>query len=93
MFQPKYAAYLNPIGPWWKILRSPTLKGRRCEAQAQIEKTTRRAADERNVHKYPFIQGRRRHLSPILRGTAPAGAETTYVRQRGNTPEREQNST
>jgi hypothetical protein len=31
MFQPKYAAYLNLIEPWWKILRSLALKGRRFE--------------------------------------------------------------
>jgi hypothetical protein len=29
VFQPKYAAYLNLIEPWWKVLRSPALKGRR----------------------------------------------------------------
>ena len=27
VFQPKYAAYLNLIEPWWKILRSLALKG------------------------------------------------------------------
>src|SRR5713101_3106443 len=29
VFQPKYAAYLNLIEPWWKALRSLALKGRR----------------------------------------------------------------
>ena len=29
VFQPKYAAYLNLIEPWWKVLRSLALKGRR----------------------------------------------------------------
>jgi hypothetical protein len=29
VFQPKYAAYLNLIEPWWKILCSLALKGRR----------------------------------------------------------------
>src|SRR4051812_4677990 len=28
VFQPKYAAYLNLIEPWWKILRSLALSGR-----------------------------------------------------------------
>lgn len=28
-FQPKYAAYLNLIEPWWKALRSLALKRRR----------------------------------------------------------------
>ena len=31
VFQPKYAAYLNLIEPWWKILRSLALKGQRFE--------------------------------------------------------------
>ena len=29
VFQPKYAAYLNLIEPWWKVLRSLALKGSR----------------------------------------------------------------
>src|SRR5215213_1580106 len=37
VFQPKYAAYLNLIEPWWKILRSLALKGRRFEAWPEIE--------------------------------------------------------
>ena len=32
VFQPKYAADLNLIEPWWKILRSLALKGRRFDA-------------------------------------------------------------
>src|SRR5260221_628214 len=32
VFQPTYAAYLNLIEPWWKILRSLALKGRRFES-------------------------------------------------------------
>ena len=31
VFQPKYAAYLNLIEPWWKILRSLALAGRHFE--------------------------------------------------------------
>jgi DDE superfamily endonuclease len=29
VFQPPYAAYLNLIEPWWKVLRSLAFKGRR----------------------------------------------------------------
>jgi hypothetical protein len=29
VFQPRYAAYLNPIEPWWKVLKSLALLGRR----------------------------------------------------------------
>ena len=36
VFQPKYAAYLNLIEPWWKILRSLALKGRRFETWEEI---------------------------------------------------------
>jgi hypothetical protein len=31
VFQPKYAAYLNLIETWWKVLRSLALKVRRFE--------------------------------------------------------------
>ena len=36
VFQPKYAAYLNLIEPWWKVLRSLALKGRRFETWEEI---------------------------------------------------------
>ena len=60
VFQPKYAAYLNLIEPWWKILRSLALKGRRFETWAQIEEAVRRATAYWNEHKHPFLWGRRR---------------------------------
>ncbi len=31
VFQPKYAAYLNIIEPWWKTLKSLAIKGRAFE--------------------------------------------------------------
>jgi transposase len=36
VYQPKYAAYLNLIEPWWKVLRSLALKGRRFETWQQV---------------------------------------------------------
>ena len=36
VFQPTYAAYLNLIEPWWKVLRSLALKGRRFETWAEV---------------------------------------------------------
>ena len=36
VFPPQYAAYLNLIEPWWKVLRSLALKGRRFETWEQI---------------------------------------------------------
>jgi hypothetical protein len=60
VFQPKYAAYLNLIEPWWKVLRSLALKGRRFETWAEIEQAVERATAYWNDHKHPFIWGRRR---------------------------------
>ena len=60
VFQPKYAAYLNLIEPWWKVLRSLAPKGRRFEAWPEIEQAVRRATAYWNEHKHPFLWGRRR---------------------------------
>ena len=60
VFQPKYAAYLNLIEPWWKVLRSLALKGRRFEAWAEIEQAVERATAYWNDHRHPFVWGRRR---------------------------------
>jgi transposase len=71
VFQPKYAAYLNLIEPWWKVLRSLALKGRRFEAWAEIEQAVDRATAYWNAHKHPFIWGRRRrHRTPRRLGIA-----------------------
>jgi hypothetical protein len=71
VFQPKYAAYLNLIEPWWKVLRSLALKGRRFEAWAEIETAVERATAYWNEHKHPFIWGRRRrHRQPRHLGVA-----------------------
>src|SRR5215217_7998184 len=43
VFQPKYAAYLNLIEPWWKVLRSLALKGRRFETWEEIVQAVARA--------------------------------------------------
>jgi hypothetical protein len=64
VFQPKYAAYLNLIEPWWKVLRSLALKGRRFEAWAEIEQAVERATAYWNDHKHPFVWGRRRRHRP-----------------------------
>jgi len=67
VFQPKYAAYLNLIEPWWKVLRSLALKGRRFETWAEIEQAVERATAYWNEHKHPFIWGRRRRHRPSRR--------------------------
>jgi hypothetical protein len=75
VFQPKYAAYLNLIEPWWKVLRSLALKGRRFAAWAEIEQAVERATAYWNDHRHPFVWGRRRrrrrrHRQPRRLGIA-----------------------
>ena len=60
VFQPKYAAYLNLIEPWWKILRSLALQGRRFETWEEICQAVEEATTYWNGHRHPFIWGRRR---------------------------------
>lgn len=60
VFQPKYAAYLNLIEPWWKILRSLALKGRRFETWEEVCQAIEAATRYWNAHRHPFVWGRRR---------------------------------
>ena len=64
VFQPKYAAYLNLIEPWWKVLRSLALKGRRFETWAEVCQAIEEATNYWNRHRHPFIWGRRRRHQP-----------------------------
>jgi hypothetical protein len=64
VFQPTYAAYLNLIEPWWKILRSLALHGRRFETWAEICQAVQAATAYWNAHKHPFVWGRRRRHRP-----------------------------
>jgi DDE superfamily endonuclease len=64
VFQPVYAAYLNLIEPWWKVLRSLALKGRRFETWEDITKAIAAATDYWNQHRHPFMWGRRRRHHP-----------------------------
>jgi transposase len=65
VFQPTYAAYLNLIEPWWKVLRSLAFKGRRFETWEELAAAVREATAYWNAHKHPFIWGRRRrHRAP-----------------------------
>jgi len=43
VFQPTYAACLNLIEPWWKILRSLALKGRRFATWEAVERAVDQA--------------------------------------------------
>jgi hypothetical protein len=62
VFQPRRAAYLNLIEPWWKVLRSLALKGRRFETWEEVCAAIRDATVYWNAHRHPFVWGRhRRH--------------------------------
>jgi len=67
VFQPKYAAYLNLIEPWWKTLKSLALRGRRFETWEGVEAAIERATAYWNEHRHPYIWGRRRRHRPIRR--------------------------
>jgi transposase len=67
VFQPKYAAYLNLIEAWWKILRSLALKGRRFASWEEICRAVQEATAYWNAHRHPFIWGRRRRHRPRRR--------------------------
>jgi len=60
VFQPKYAPYLHLSEPWWKVLRSLALKGRRCETWAEVWQAVQEATTYWNARRHPFIWGRRR---------------------------------
>jgi hypothetical protein len=64
VFQPKYAAYLNLIEPWWKVLRSLALAGRRFESWDDICKAIAEATAYWNAHRHPFVWGQRRRHRP-----------------------------
>lgn len=62
--QPTYAAYLNLIEPWWTILRSLALNGRRFENWADICQAIDAATAYWQAHKHPFVWGKRRRHQP-----------------------------
>src|SRR5688572_6535950 len=64
VFQPTYAAYLNLIEPWWKVLRSLALKGRRFESWDEIARAVEQATAYWNAHRHPFVWGHRRRHRP-----------------------------
>ncbi|WZP00581.1 hypothetical protein EP7_002228 [Isosphaeraceae bacterium EP7] len=70
VFQLVYVAYLNLIDPWWKVLRSLALKGRRFETCEEICQAVERATSYWNAHRHPFFWGRRRHRPRRTLGVA-----------------------
>jgi transposase len=69
VFQPKYAAYLNLIEPWWKVLRSLALKGRRFATWEQLAEAVAAATQYWQAHRHPFVWGQRQRRHPVR----PAG--------------------
>jgi hypothetical protein len=64
VFQPKYAAYLTLIEPWWKTLRSLALTGRRFETWDEVVQAIEAATVYWNKHRHPYLWGRRRRHRP-----------------------------
>lgn len=60
VFQPTRAAYLNLIEPWWKILRSLALRGRRFATWEAVCQAVDAATRYWNAHRHPFVWGRRK---------------------------------
>jgi transposase len=80
VFQPKYAAYLNLIEPWWKTLRSLALAGRFFETWEQTEEAIEKARDYWNAHRHPFVWGRRRRHRTARRSGVGAMATIQAVK-------------
>ena len=64
VFQPTSAASLNLIEPWWKVLRSLALKGRRFATWDDVCAAVAAATAYWNAHRHPFLWGRRRRHRP-----------------------------
>ena len=67
VFQPVYAAYLNLIEPWWKVLKSLALKGRRFGTWEEACEAVAAATGYWDGHRHPFVWGRRRRHRPKRR--------------------------
>jgi hypothetical protein len=64
VFQPKYAAYLNLLEPWWKVLRSLAFQGRRFATWAEVGDAVAAATQYWNAHRHPFTWGSRKRRRP-----------------------------
>ena len=72
VFQPTHAAYLNLIEPWWKVLRSLALKGRRFASWAEVRAAVEAATAYWNAHRHPFVWGRRERRRRTRPGASAA---------------------
>lgn len=60
VFLPTASPYLNLIEPWWKVLRSLALKGRRFETWLDVTRAVQAATRYWNDHRHPFRWGNAR---------------------------------
>jgi hypothetical protein len=60
VYQPLRAAYLNLIEPWWKNLRSLAFSGQCFLSWEELCEAVKKATQYWNVHRHPFVWGRRR---------------------------------
>ncbi len=84
VFQPTKAAYLNLIEPWWKILRSLALKGRRFETWEEVCAAVEAATAYWNKHRHPFKWGERRRIAGGIWPRRRFGRSGTIGRLCGN---------
>ncbi|HEY3992635.1 MAG TPA: transposase [Ktedonobacteraceae bacterium] len=72
VYQPTYAAYLNLIESWWKVLQSLALKGHHFQTWQEVSQAVEEATACWNAHKHPLLWGRRRRHQPLrLRDRSP----------------------
>ena len=81
VYQPTYAAYLNLIEPWWKVLKSLALNGHRFQTWQEVCQAVEEATAYWNTHKHPFTWGRRRRHQPRRLRERPWFAR--YLKQAG----------
>ena len=53
VFRPPHAADLNPIEPWWKVLRPLALEGRRFGSWEALSQAVAAATDDGNARRHP----------------------------------------
>ncbi len=70
VLQPTDAADLHLIEPWWTVLRSLALTGRRFARWDEIAQAIERATAYWNAHRHPFVWGRRQRRPARRAGLA-----------------------
>lgn len=79
-FIPTYAAWLNLIEPWWRVLKGLALKGRRFETVAELEAAFRDTLAYWTVHRHPFTWRTRPQHQPSPVPAAYAAGLTHHSR-------------